>query len=78
MKEKREAIIETFHQIPKTLEEAADRLEEYSDDQRLFEEVTKLYLVVLEAIESMLQWLVDKSTCKSQNFVCRAFSLTNG
>ncbi|KAI4261131.1 MAG: hypothetical protein L6R42_003663, partial [Xanthoria sp. 1 TBL-2021] len=69
MKEKREAIIETFHQIPKTLEEAADRLEEYSDDQRLFEEVTKLYLVVLEAIESMLQWLVDKSTCKSQNFV---------
>ncbi|KAL8648504.1 MAG: hypothetical protein Q9226_005965, partial [Calogaya cf. arnoldii] len=38
MKEKREAIVETFHQIPKILKEAADRLEEYSDDERLFEE----------------------------------------
>ncbi|KAL8801420.1 MAG: hypothetical protein Q9182_004484 [Xanthomendoza sp. 2 TL-2023] len=62
MKEKREAIIEVFHEIPKTIKKAAERLEEYPDDEELFDAVTKLYLVVLEVIESMLQWLVDKST----------------
>lgn len=42
---------------------AMQRLQEHPDDEPLFDAVTSLYLVVLQSIETMLKWLLDKSTC---------------
>lgn len=62
MKDSREAIFKTFHEIPITVNTAMQRLQEHPDDEPLFDAVTSLYLVVLQSIETMLKWLLDKST----------------
>ncbi|KAL8911281.1 MAG: hypothetical protein Q9171_003528 [Xanthocarpia ochracea] len=62
LKEKRDTIIELFRKLPPAIEKAGERLQEHPNDEPLFDTVTRLYMVVLESIETMLTWLVDKST----------------
>ena len=67
LKERRDTILGLFRRLPSAIEMAGERLQEHPDDERLFDAVTRLYIVVLESIETMLTWLVDKSTCQSLN-----------
>ncbi|KAL8857199.1 MAG: hypothetical protein Q9178_006254 [Gyalolechia marmorata] len=62
LKEKRDTIIELFRKLPPAIEMAGERLQEHPDDELLYDAVTGLYVVVLESIEAMLAWLVDKPT----------------
>ncbi|KAL8926948.1 MAG: hypothetical protein Q9172_001609 [Xanthocarpia lactea] len=62
LKERRDTILELFRRLPSAIEMAGERLQEHPDDERLFDMVTRLYIVVLESIETMIKWLVDKST----------------
>ena len=65
MNEKRTAIIETFHKIPKTIRKAEDRLGEHPDDEVLCDAASELYLAVLKVVEGMIKYLVGTSTCAS-------------
>ena len=63
-REKKEAILAAFQRIPETIEKAEHCRERFPDDEKMYDLTSDLYLAVLDAITSMIKWLVGDSFCE--------------
>lgn len=64
MSEKRQQILEALGDVPGTISTVESYLENFHSDETLSDLIIELYVVILGAIEGMMQWLVDKTGCK--------------
>lgn len=61
MAEKRAQIIEALQDMPETLERASQMRKTFRSDQRLAQLATELHYSLLDAIDCMIRWLLEKS-----------------
>lgn len=65
MSNRRQLILKTFEGIPNMIYEAEKCCEICPTDESLEHEVMELYIAILVAIMSMMEWLVETGGCKS-------------
>ena len=64
MSEKRQRVLEALGDVPGTIDTVEKYLENFHSDQTLSDLIIELYVLILRAIEGIMQWLVDKAVCK--------------
>lgn len=64
MSERRKEILETFGKVPFLVQDAESSFEDFAKDETLKEAIVDLYLAILETVGVMLEWLVDKGSCR--------------
>ena len=75
MSDKRQQILEALEDVPKTIAMIERTLENYDTDQILSDLTVELYIRILNAIEGMMQWLVDKAGCECRSAVLSYFRM---
>lgn len=64
MSERRKQILETFGKVPFLVQDAESSFEDFASDEILKEAIVDLYLAILETVGVMMEWLVDKGSCR--------------
>lgn len=75
MSDKRQQILEALEDVPRTIAMIERTLENYDTDQILSDLTVELYIRILNAIEGMMQWLVDKAGCECRSAVLSYFRM---
>lgn len=57
----RQRVLDTFANLPGSIEASEDYLKIYRQDEELLGKAEDLYLAVLEGIEGMMQWIDHKA-----------------
>lgn len=64
MSERRKEILEAFGKIPFMVRDAESSFEGFANDEILKGAIVELYLAILQTVGVMMEWLVDKGSCR--------------
>lgn len=64
MSERRKQILEAFGKVPFLIQDAESSFEDFAMDELLKDSIIGLYSAILETVGVMMEWLVDKGSCR--------------
>ena len=67
MSERRKEILEAFGKVPFLVRDAEYSFEDFFKDDMLKDAIMDLYLAIFETVGVMMEWLVDKGSCRHHN-----------